>query len=187
MWRQNWPRLVQRSEFTNRRRVASFGACALWTADCELPPMTPAKSEVLRAFLSKLAVPGNTTRLVAVETPQNPAAAGTASATGTTAVSLGIAGLPASSTVLRAGQMITVVLVSGDRQLLILNTDLVSDGAGYGLAQFDVPFRASPAIGIAVTLNLPFAHLEAGEDIMAWAAAPGRVYSAPGFTLTEAI
>ena len=186
-WRQTWPRLVQRSEFTNRRRIAMFGACPLWTAECELPPMTRAKADALRAFLSRLAVPGNTTRLVAVEAPQNPAATGVASATGTTPVSLGITGLPASATILRAGQMIQVWLANGDTQLLVLNADLVSNGSGYGLAQFDVPLRSAAAIGSGVEMNLPFAHLEAGEEIMAWAAAPGTIYSASGFTLTEAI
>ena len=186
-WQQTWPRLVQRSEFTGRRRVAMFGACALWAAECELPPMDRAKAQVLRAFLSRLAVPGNTTRLVAVEAPQNPAATGVASATGTTPVALGITGLPASTTVLRAGQMITVWLANGDTQLLVLTADLVSDGAGYALAQFDVPLRSAAAIGSGVEMNLPFAHVEAGEDIMAWAAAPGSLYSAAGFTLTEAV
>ncbi len=106
-------------------------------------------------------------------------------ATGGAGVSLPLTGLQPSAINLRAGQRLTVVLPSGDEQLVALTADLLANSSGQATAALSTPLRETPSAGAAVELSHPWA-LMRGLQPQAWNVSPGPVYQPGGIQFEEA-
>lgn len=72
---------------------------------------------------------------------------------------LPLAGLSTSTTILKAGQFITVPLPSGYDRAVCLNADLVSNSSGQATAQFEPALGETPTAGVTVETKDPFVRM----------------------------
>ena len=121
------------------------------------------------------------TRLIASTMP----VAATVASSGAVGQTLPLSGLKPSTRNLRAGDMITVSLPSGDEQLIGLLRDLVADGSGNATAHLAAPLRETPASGAIVELSEPWALMRASDPV-GWGAEPGRIYQPMRIDFEEA-
>lgn len=97
---------------------------------------------------------------------------------GQTGRSLNTDGWPNSTTVLSAGQFVTI-----GNQLLQLTADVTSNGSGQATISFEPAIRVSPADNAAIEYKNPYALMYFMED-PGYAVEPGLVYSI-SFNLRE--
>lgn len=123
----------------------------------------------LRLFLGQMKGQANWTRVPA-PVPQQTAASNpvTRSAGRTAGFTVPLEGLPASATVLKAGDFITVPLPSGHFRMAMLTADLNSNGAGQGTATFDRELREVPAAAAPVEIREPFSAMRLSRSRNGW-------------------
>lgn len=180
-WRKSDPAQVSRSGWTGRRKVIGLPGAASWSVSGAFPPQIGEAAMLpWRAFILSLRGVANTFPVRAVERQQTTAANPTVRAGAGDASILPLAGLPASTTVLGAGRMISVTLPSGHQRLACLVADLVSNGAGQATATLDLELGETPTVGAAVEIRWPYSLMAMREDEQGWDVDLGLLY---GFQL----
>lgn len=158
---------VNRSAWTGRRRVSGMPGAQKWYASAEIDLATEDEERPWRLFLLKLRGPVHRFRFP-VACSQRAGANPTVRAGATDFTTLPLQGLPASATVLRGGQYLTVPLPSGHHRLVMLTEDLVSSPAGLGTATFVPELTEVPAEGTSVETVAPYMHAALIDPRQGW-------------------
>ncbi|WP_294292717.1 hypothetical protein [uncultured Sphingomonas sp.] len=167
-----------RSEWTKRSKGIAQPGADMWTVSGDFVTIVGADRALpWKAFYFALRGSANAFRVRAVEQQQTTAANPTARAGGTAGTTIPLQGLPASSTVLKAGMMMTVTLPSGHERLVGLVAPLVSNGQGQGTATFAPELGEIPAAGAAVEIQWPWALVNQSNEPPGWDVAEGQTYS----------
>ena len=151
-WTLVQPAQTNVSEWTGQRQTIASNR-GWWECEYTLPPIVgTTNANPWRAFLAKTQGQAND-----FQVPVDPVAQSSASATplvngaSQTGRSLITDGWPVSTTVLYAGQYVTI-----GNQLLQLTADVVSDGSGAATISFEPPIRTSPADNAAIEFKNPY-------------------------------
>lgn len=150
------PAQVNRSAWTGTRKVVGLPGAEQWTASISIGDLaTEIGERPWRAFLFGLRGVANWFRLPLPCQPHvgNMPTVRTGAGSGYT---LPLAGLAASTTVLTAGQFMTVPLPSGRWRTVCLRQDLVTNGQGQATASFDQALTEIPTAGVTVESKNPF-------------------------------
>lgn len=151
-WRLVMPSQTNISEWTGRRQTVASNR-GWWECQFTLPPLVgvtrvnPWRSFVVQARgqVNDFQVPVDpTAQSAVVATPLINGA-------GQTGRSLASDGWPVSSTVLQAGQFLTI-----NNQLLQLTANVVSNASGQATLSFEPPIRVSPADNAAIEFKNPY-------------------------------
>lgn len=178
-WRLVQPAQNNVSGWTGKRQVVASGR-GWWECEIGMPPIVgSANINAWRAFLAKTQGATNDFQI-----PVDPTAQSSASATplvngaNQTGRSLITDGWPNSTTVLYAGQFVTI-----GNQLLQLTADVTSNGSGQATIQFEPPIRISPADNAAIEFKNPYC-LMYMADQPSLSVEPGYIYNL-SFSLRE--
>jgi hypothetical protein len=168
-WRVRDAAQVNRSLWTGTRKAVGLPGAQLWTVSGNFAPQI-GMSEAIpwKAFFFKLRGVQNSFPVIAVEAQQTSASNPTVASGAIDGASVPLTGLPVSSTVLLAGQMLTVTLPSGHKRLAGLTADLVSNGSGAGTATLNIELGETPAMGAAVEIQWPFGLMALTGDTYGW-------------------
>lgn len=176
---------VNRSAWTGRRRVSGMPGAQRWYASAIVPNIaTEDEERPWRLFLLKLRGPVHKFRFP-VACSQRSGANPTVRSGATPFTTLPLQGLPASVTVLRGGQFMTVPLPSGHHRLVMLTEDLVSNASGQATATFVPELMETPATGATVETIAPYLHASLIDPRQGWKLSNG--VSAFTITAEEAI
>lgn len=178
-WRLVQPAQQNISQWTGARQVLASGR-GWWECTLALPPIVGESAvNSWRAFIGLARGVTNDFRVPVNELAQSSSTAtpliNGASQTGR---SLNTDGWPNSTTILYAGQFVTI----GD-QLLQLTADVTSNGSGQATISFEPAIRVSPADNAAIEFKNPYALMYFLED-PGYSVEPGLVYSM-SFNLRE--
>jgi hypothetical protein len=153
------PASVTESEWTGATQVIVGPGRQLWFANIEVPTLaTEAEETEWRAFLYGLRGIVNTFNLpLACQSHAGPkplvgAGAGNA-------YTLPLTGMQRDTTILDAGQYLTVPLPSGYNRLVSLAQNLVTDGTGNATAMLEQKLYETPTLGAAVESVAPFVEM----------------------------
>lgn len=179
-WRLIQPAQVNVSEWTGHRQAMASGR-GWWECGIVLPPIVGENDvNAWRAFFGLAQGSTNTFNVPVNEIAQSSSTATPAvNGAGQTGRSLATDGWPVSTTVLKAGQFVTI-----DDQLLQLTADVVSNGSGQATITFAPAIRAAPADNALIEYKNPYAQMYSVEDF-SYSVEPGLVYSI-SLTLREA-
>lgn len=173
-WSLDTPAQVNRSAWSGARKVIGLPGAERWFATSALTPVSTETDErPLRAFILACRGPANTFRLPAAcsqRSGTNPTVRTGANAGRT----LPLQGLPPSTTVLVAGQFMTVPLPSGHERLVCLTADLASNGAGQGTATFSPMLGEVPTAGATVETIAPWALMALTNSRQGWKTEGGQ-------------
>ncbi len=180
-WRVSDPAQVNRSKWTNTRKVIGLPGAATWSVSGDFPPIVGIEAMLgWRAFFLDLRGVANAFPIRAVEQQQtaiaNPVVGGGAGS----GMTLPLSGLPASTAILKRGHMISVTLPSGHQRLAGVQADLVSNGAGLASAQISLELGETPIAGASVEIRWPFSLVAMREPEQGWDVDLALFY---GFTL----
>ena len=151
-WRLVMPSQTNVSEWTGRRQTIASGR-GWWECQITLPPIVGTTSvNTWRSFIAKARGRANDFQIPVDPTAQSASTAtplvNGASQTGRT---LATDGWPVSTTVLVAGQYVTI-----NNQLLQLTENITSNGSGVATLTFEPPIRVSPADNAAIEYKNPY-------------------------------
>lgn len=151
-WRLVMPAQTNVSEWTGRRQTIASGR-GWWECQLSLPPIVGTTNvNAWRAFIAKSRGKANDFQIPVDPTAQSSAVAtplvNGASQTGRT---LNTDGWPVSSTVLVAGQFVTI-----NNQLLQLTENVTSNGSGVATLTFEPPIRTAPSDNAAIEFRNPY-------------------------------
>lgn len=151
-WRLVMPSQTNASEWTGRRQTIASGR-GWWECQIVLPPIVGTTNvNAWRSFVAKARGRANDFQIPVDPTAQSASAStplvNGASQTGRT---LATDGWPVSTTVLVAGQFVTI-----NNQLLQLTENVTSNGSGVATLTFEPPIRVSPADNAAIEYNNPY-------------------------------
>lgn len=151
-WRLVQPSQTNISAWTGQRQTVVSNR-GWWECEITFPPIVGTTNiNVWRSFLAKTQGQANDFRVPVDETPQSTASATPAvNGAGQTGRSLVTDGWPASTTVLVAGQFVTI-----EEQLLQLTADVVSNASGQATITFEPPIRVSPVDNSNIEFKNPF-------------------------------
>ena len=172
-WRLVMPSQTNVSEWTGRRQTIASGR-GWWECQLSLPPIVgTANVNAWRAFIAKARGGANDFQIPVDPTAQAPNITTTAvgslslnfttnlyqtfsptplvNGSGQTGRTLSTTGWPVSSTVLQAGQFVTI-----NDQLLQLTENVVSNASGIATLTFEPPVRVSPANNAPVEYENPY-------------------------------
>jgi hypothetical protein len=151
-WRLVMPAQTNVSDWTGRRQTLASGR-GWWEAQITFPPIVGTTNiNAWRSFIAKSRGSAND-----FQVPVDPVAQSAATATplvngaGQTGRTLNTDGWPTSTTVLQAGQYVTI-----NNQLLQLTENVTSNGSGVAVLTFEPPVRVSPADNAAIEYRNPF-------------------------------
>jgi hypothetical protein len=151
-WRLVMPSQTNVSEWTGRRQTIASGR-GWWECQLSLPPIVGTLNvNSWRSFIAKSRGRANDFQI-----PVDPTAQSASTATplvngaGQTGRTLNTDGWPLSTTVLVAGQYVTI-----NNQLLQLTENVTSNGSGVATLTFEPPIRTSPADNAAIEYKNPF-------------------------------
>lgn len=169
---------VNRSGWTGTRQAVALPGAAYWSVAGEFVPVI-GSANVLRwrAFFVSLRGSMNKFRVRVVQDQQTGASNPTVRTGATAGTSVPLQGLPASSTVLLAGMMMTVTLPSGHERLVCLTANLTSNGSGQGTATFVPELSEAPTAGAAVEIRWPTALVALTAPVTGWDVVAGKRYS----------
>lgn len=169
-WRLRQPNQVNRSAWTGKRQVSTMTPRgAIWLASGEFVPVIgQASARKWRGFFASLNGVANWFPLVASQGAQHGGANPTVSAGASGANTLT---LSASPPALLAGDMMTVPLADGTKQLVVLTGNISGT-----TATFMPPLRAAASAGGTVETILPYAHVALAEEVFSWDIAPGQQF-----------
>lgn len=151
-WRLVIPSQTNVSEWTGRRQTIASGR-GWWECQLSLPPIVGTLNvNAWRSFIAKSRGKANDFQI-----PVDPTAQSASTATplvngaGQTGRTLNSDGWPLSTTVLVAGQFITI-----NNQLLQLTENVTSNGSGVATLTFEPPIRVAPSDNAAIEFKNPF-------------------------------
>lgn len=150
------PSQVNRSQWGGSSKVVGLPGAEVWTAKITIDGLATEESEwPWRAFLLALKGQQNWFRLrMTCQRHIGPMpVVDTAAGDGYT---LPLTGMAPSTTILRAGQWMTVPLGQDRYRLVGLTDDLITDAAGRAVAQFSPALRVAPATGAVIETASPF-------------------------------
>lgn len=150
------PAQVNRSAWTGKRKVVGQPGMDLWKASVTIDTQATEEAErPWRAFLWGLKGPVNTFRwyLPCTRHIGGKPTVDTGAGDGYT---LPLTGLHPSTTILKAGQYMTVPLPSGYVRTVCLTADLVSDSSGDATAAFVPALSETPTLGATVETADPY-------------------------------
>lgn len=151
-WRLVMPSQTNVSEWTGRRQTIASGR-GWWECQITLPPIVGTTNvNTWRSFIAKARGRANDFQIPVDPTAQSASTAtplvNGASQTGRT---LATDGWPVSTTVLVAGQFVTI-----NNQLLQLTENITSNGSGVATLTFEPPIRTSPSDNAAIQYKNPY-------------------------------
>lgn len=151
-WRLVMPAQTNVSDWTGRRQTIASGR-GWWECQVTFPPIVGTTNvNAWRAFIAKSRGKANDFQVPVDPTAQSSAVAtplvNGASQTGRT---LTTDGWPVSSTVLQAGQFVTI-----NNQLLQLTENVTSNGSGVATLTFEPPVRTAPSDNAAIEFKNPY-------------------------------
>ena len=151
-WRLVMPAQTNVSDWTGRRQTIASGR-GWWECQVTFPPIVGTTNvNAWRAFIAKSRGKANDFQVPVDPTAQSSAVAtplvNGASQTGRT---LSTDGWPVSSTVLQAGQFVTI-----NNQLLQLTENVTSNGSGVATLTFEPPVRTAPSDNAAIEFKNPY-------------------------------
>jgi hypothetical protein len=151
-WRLVMPAQTNVSEWTGRRQTIASGR-GWWECQLSLPPIVGTSGvNAWRSFIAKSRGKANDFQVPVDPTAQSSATAtplvNGASQTGRT---LNTDGWPTSTTVLVAGQFVTI-----NNQLLQLTENVTSNGSGVATLTFEPPIRTAPSDNAAIEFKNPY-------------------------------
>ena len=164
--RLNSPTQVNRSRWTGARKVIGQPGAETWTASVTIGPLVTEEEErPWRAFLFALGGPVNAFRW---PLPCNSHLGGkpTVDSGASNGYALPLTGMAASTTILRAGQWMTVPLPSGKYRAVCLTADLVSNSSGKATANFKPALGEKPTLGATVETGAPFIDFAPTASVM---------------------
>lgn len=178
-WRLVQPAQQNISQWTGARQVLASGR-GWWECSLSLPPIVGDTAvNSWRAFIGLARGAANDFQVPVNEIAQSSSGStpliNGASQTGR---SLNTDGWPVSTTVLYAGQFVTI-----GNQLLQLTANVTSNGSGQATISFEPAIRVSPADNAAIEFRNPYALMYFVED-PGYSVEPGLVYSL-AFNLRE--
>ena len=151
-WKLVMPAQTNVSEWTGRRQTIASGR-GWWECQITLPPIVGTTNvNAWRSFIAKARGRANDFQIPVDPTAQSASAStpliNGASQTGRT---LATDGWPVSTTVLVAGQFVTM-----GNQLLQLTENITSNASGVATLTFEPPIRVSPADNAAIEYKNPY-------------------------------
>lgn len=151
-WRLLMPAQTNVSDWTGRRQTIASGR-GWWECQITFPPIVGTTNiNAWRSFIAKSRGAANDFQVPVDPTAQSASAStplvNGASQTGRT---LNTDGWPLSTTVLQAGEYVTI-----NNQLLQLTENITSNGSGVATLTFEPPVRVSPADNAAIEYKNPF-------------------------------
>lgn len=151
-WRLVMPAQTNVSDWTGRRQTIASGR-GWWESQVTFPPIVGTTNvNAWRAFIAKSRGKANDFQVPVDPTAQSSAVAtplvNGANQTGRT---LSTDGWPVSSTVLQAGQFVTI-----NNQLLQLTENITSNGSGVATLTFEPPVRVAPSDNAAIEFKNPY-------------------------------
>jgi len=152
-WRLLMPAQTNVSDWTGRRQTLASGR-GWWECQITFPPIvTTANINPWRSFIAKARGAANDFQVpVDPATPQSSSTATPlVNGAGQTGRTLNTDGWPLSTTVLQAGQYVTI-----NNQLLQLTENVISNGSGVAVLTFEPPVRVSPADNAAIEFKNPY-------------------------------
>lgn len=151
-WRLVMPSQTNVSDWTGRRQTIASGR-GWWECQLSLPPIVgTANVNAWRSFIAKSRGRANDFQIPVDATAQSAATATPlVNGAGQTGRTLTTDGWPLSSTVLVAGQFVTI-----NNQLLQLTENVTSNGSGVATLTFEPPVRSAPADNAAIEYKNPF-------------------------------
>ena len=171
---------VSRSELTHARQATDAGY-SWWEASIAVANMRQADARGWLVFFGRVRGPVHSFRVPITTDPQHDGGF-TVRAQGTgSGYELPTDGWPASSTVLLAGQMVTV----GD-QLMRLDEDVVTDAAGIALLKFHAPLRRIIADNTLVETKDPWLLASLPADSPMLSVGLARIQTGFAFDVVEA-
>lgn len=150
------PAIANRSIITSYRQVVGQPGAERWYVSADIDPLVTEQEErAWRAFLFGLGGIRNYFHFrVACQTHSGSRpTVGAGAADGYT---LPLTGMTPNTTILQAGQYMTVPLPSGHKRLIALLADLVTNGSGAATATFNVALNEVPAFGATVETLEPY-------------------------------
>lgn len=178
-WRLVQPAQQNVSGWTGARQVLASGR-GWWECSLSLPPIVGETAvNSWRSFMALARGAANDFRVPVNEIAQSASTATPlVNGAGQTGRSLNTDGWPVSTTVLYAGQFVTI-----GNQLLQLTANVVSNGSGQATISFEPAIRVSPSDNAAIEFKNPYALMYFVED-PSYSVEPGLVYSL-AFNLRE--
>lgn len=159
---------VNRSEWTGTRKVTALPGAQKWMAKFQPHEICDQNiKKEWRAFIIALRGQANIFNLIVARNQHsgtNPVVGAGANAGAT----LPLTGLPVSTTLLVAGDYMTVPLPSGHERLVMLTADLTSNGAGAATAQFWPYLNQVPTLAATVETIDPFALMALAGSQQGW-------------------
>jgi hypothetical protein len=155
-WRLLMPAQTNVSDWTGRRQTIASGR-GWWECQITLPPIVgTTRVNAWRAFIAKSRGAANDFEVPVDPTAQSalgPTIIGRVNGSNQTGRTLNTDGWPPSTTVLQAGQYVTI-----NKQLLQLTENVTSGSGATGPAvmTFEPPLRVSPADNLAIEYKNPF-------------------------------
>lgn len=159
-WKLVQPAQNNISGWTGARQVVASNR-GWWECQFMLPPIVgTANFNPWRAFIAQMRGMSNDVRIPVDPTAQS-AIANTMSVNGAGQIgrSIAVDGLPNSTTVLTAGQFVTI-----GNQLLQLTANVTTNGSGQATLTFEPPIRAAPADNAVVEFKNPYALMYFQEE-----------------------
>lgn len=171
-WRLVMPSQTNISSWTGERQTVSSNR-GWWECNLVLPPIVGTNNvNVWRSFIAQARGSTNDFKVPVDPTAQsNLVATPLIKGAGQTGRSLLTDGWPNSSTILRAGEYVTI-----NNQLLQLTADITSNGSGEATIFFEPPVRSAPADNAAVEFKNPYCLMYL-TDQPEMSVEPGYVYS----------
>lgn len=171
-WRLVQPAQQNMSEWTGARQVLASGR-GWWECSVTLPPIVgEAAVNPWRAFFGLARGAANDFRVPVNEIAQSSSTATPlVNGAGQTGRSLNTDGWPISTTVLSAGQFVTI-----GNQLLQLTANVTSNASGQATISFEPAIRVSPADNAAIEYKNPYALMYFVEN-PGYSVEPGLIYS----------
>jgi hypothetical protein len=160
------PALANRSIITSYRQVVAQPGAERWYLSAIIDPLVTENDEkAWRAFLFGLRGIRNYFHYrVACQTHSG--SRPTVDTGATNGYSIPLTGMTPSTTILKAGDYMTVPLPSGHRRLVMLLLDLVTNSAGKATATLNVALNEVPAAGGLVETLAPFVPVSSTERRM---------------------
>lgn len=177
------PAQANYSGWTGGRKVVGQPGIETWRGKIAIPDMTTeAEERPWRAFVFALKNQANWFRykLPCADHVGNKPIVGDGPSNGYT---LPLSGMTPSRTILEAGQYMTVPLPSGRLRAVCLTADLITNGSGQALAQFQPALSEIPAEGVTVETKDPFIPMSPVLDALPWDGDDG--ISSFGFDVEE--
>jgi hypothetical protein len=151
-WRFVMPSQTNVSGWTGKRQTIASGR-GWWECQITLPPIVGTSLiNPWRSFIAQARGRTNDFQIPVDPTAQSASGAtALVNGAGQTGRSLATDGWPASTTVLQAGQFVTV-----NNQLLQLTANVTSNGSGQATISFEPPIRVAPSDNAVIEFRNPF-------------------------------